>query len=77
MSIEEVLALASENHWAVEFTLDGELVIFTGLIDETKIKEIPEEEEPWDDDLLGDDNYMDDGEDGDWAGDPAHDEFLE
>ena len=77
MSIEELLELARENHWSIEFTLDGELVFFTGVIDETKVKEIPEEEEPWEHDT-GDFDEEYDEEDGPYDGlDVGHDEFLE
>jgi hypothetical protein len=61
VSIEELLQLASDNHWQVEFTLEGELVFFTGVIDEQHIKDIPDEEEPWDDD--SDEEEIDDDED--------------
>ena len=36
MSIEELLEIAEENHWAVDWTVDGELVFFTGVVDESQ-----------------------------------------
>jgi len=63
MSIEELLQLASDNHWQVEFTLEGELVFFTGVIDEQHIKDIPDEEEPWDDDSDEEEEFDDEDED--------------
>ena len=45
MSIEELLAMAEENHWTVDYSDDGELVFFTGVIDESKVRVDADEQE--------------------------------
>jgi hypothetical protein len=50
MSIEELMSMAVENHWQIEWTTEGELVFFTGVIDESKAGDGEDEDEDWDDD---------------------------
>jgi hypothetical protein len=49
MSIEELMAIAVEHHWQIEWTTEGELVFFTGVIDESKATDEEDIEEDWED----------------------------
>jgi hypothetical protein len=56
MSVEELLEMAAEHHWEVTYTVDGELVFFTGEIDESKRSVAEEANEDWDaEDVVEDD----------------------
>ena len=37
--------MAEENHWTVDYSDDGELVFFTGVIDESKVRVDADEQE--------------------------------
>ena len=37
-TLEELLELAIENHLSIDWTVDGELVFFTGVVDESKVR---------------------------------------
>jgi hypothetical protein len=50
MSIEELMALGVEHHWSIEWTTEGELVFFTGTIDESRAGDGEDDEEEWEDD---------------------------
>ena len=36
MSVEELLELAAEYNWEVQYDVDGQLIFFTGVNDESK-----------------------------------------
>ena len=56
MSIEVILAIAEENHWVVEYTTDGEIVLFTGVEDEAKRTAADAESVPeWDEETIVED----------------------
>jgi len=56
MSIEELLELAVEYNWEVQYDVDGQLIFFTGVNDESKRVD-PLTYEDWDDEDI-DDEYL-------------------
>ncbi len=53
MSVEELLELAAEYNWEVQYDVDGQLIFFTGVNDESKRVD-PLVYEDWDDEDIED-----------------------
>ena len=56
MSVEELLELAAEYNWEVQYDVDGQLIFFTGVNDESKRVD-PLVYEDWDDEDI-EDEYL-------------------
>ena len=59
MSVEELLEMAAEYNWEVQYDVDGQVIFFTGVRDESKrVDPLDyEEDEDWDDGAI-DDEYV-------------------
>jgi|ETN01SMinimDraft_1059929.scaffolds.fasta_scaffold406346_2 hypothetical protein len=53
MSIEELLEMAAEYNWEIQYDVDGQLIFFTGVRDESKRVD-PLAYEGWDDEDIVD-----------------------
>jgi len=72
MTVEEVLTLARELHFIVDYDVSGQMILMTGVVDETKqeldIQAAIVEEDDGDeyfDDELDEDEWEDEAGDGD------------
>jgi hypothetical protein len=58
MSIEELLELAVEYNWEIQYDVDGQLIFFTGVRDESKrVDPMDYEDEDWDEEGVVEDEY--------------------